>query len=169
MHLRFHGNVLTETDKDGNTTTYTYDPYGNRSTVTDALNEVTKYILTSWAIKLHDRCRRQHQKYQYDALYRLIFETNALNGLKQYSYDGEGDKTQFIDENGHSTGYTYDLRRRLVMTTDALGGLITYTYDGNDNKVSMTDQNGHSTKYFTTCKTADRNYRCLRRHINTCL
>jgi RHS repeat-associated protein len=86
-------------------------------------------------------------KYQYDALYRLIFETNALNGLKHYSYDGEGDRIEVIDENGHATSDTYDLRRRLVTTTDALGGLITYTYDGNNNKLSMTDQKKHPTTY----------------------
>ena len=41
--------------------------------------------------------------------------------MKHYFYDGEGDKIEFIDENGNPTFYMYDLRRRLVTITDALG------------------------------------------------
>ena len=70
---------------------------------------------------VHLRCLRQSQysklsmtdtdgnttRYQYDALYRLVLETNALHGLKHYFYDGEGDKIEFIDENGNPTFYMY--------------------------------------------------------------
>ena len=121
-----HGNVLTDTDKDGNTTTYAYDAYGNRITddrraqrnhqiylrhhgqltsMTDADGNITQVSI-----------RRS------DIGSRL--ETDALGGMKQYFYDGEGDRIEFIDENGHATSYSYDQRQRLITVTDALGGII---------------------------------------------
>jgi RHS repeat-associated protein len=143
-----HGNVLTDTDKDGNTTTYTYDSYGNRAQTTDALGEVTKYTYDIMGNMTSMTDANDHTtSYKYDALYRLILVTNALNGTEQYGYDGEGDKILFVDENGNPTKFYYDIRRRLVRTTNALNNSTTNTYDANDNRVSMTDLNGHITVY----------------------
>ncbi|MBQ4591147.1 MAG: hypothetical protein IJB20_03865, partial [Clostridia bacterium] len=68
------GNVLTQTDAMGNTTSYTYDTMGRVLTVTDALNNVTSYT--------------------YDALGRLLTTTDARGTVTRNTYDAVGNLLQ---------------------------------------------------------------------------
>jgi len=143
-----HGNVLTETDKNGNTTTYVYDSSGDRIQTTDPLGDVTKMTYDAVGNVLSRTDANTHTtQYQYDGMNRLIRETDALGHVSQTTYDGEGNRAQFVDRNGHTTTYQYDLRQRAVKMTDALSQNETYAYDGDDNRISLTDRNGHTTAF----------------------
>ena len=143
-----HGNVLTATDKNGNTTTYQYDSSENLIKTTDPLGNVTSSTYDSVGNQLTRTDPDSHTTtYQYDGMNRMVQETDALGHASQTTYDGEGNRTQFTDRDGHTTTYQYDLRQRLSKTTDALGHPDTNTYDGDDNRISLTDRNGHTTTY----------------------
>jgi len=64
------GNLLTQTDAMGNTTTYTYDNMGRVLTMADALNNVTSYT--------------------YDSLGRLLTTKDARGNVTQNIYDAVG-------------------------------------------------------------------------------
>jgi RHS repeat-associated protein len=143
-----HGNVLTDTDKNGNTTTYIYDSSGDLIRITDPLGNVTTSTYDGVGNKLSRTDADSHAtQYQYDGMNRLIDETDALGHVSQTFYDGEGNRIQFIDRNSHSATYQFDLRQREIEMTDALSHSETYTYDGDDNRISFTDRNGHTTTY----------------------
>jgi RHS repeat-associated protein len=143
-----HGNVLTDTDKNGHTTTYHYDAFGDRVKTIDPLGNLTTMTYDAVGNRLSITDANNHTtSYQYDGMNRVIKETDAAGHAGQTFYDGEGNRTQAIDRNGHSTSYQYNLRQLLIKTTDALAHSETYAYDNNDNRVSMTDRNGHTATY----------------------
>jgi RHS repeat-associated protein len=143
-----HGNVLTSTDKNGNTTTYLYDAFGDRIQTADPLGNITRmtYDAVGNMLSLTD-ADGHTTTYKYDGMNRLIDQTDPTGHTDQTFYDGEGNRIQFIDRDGHSTGYQYDLRQRLLKTTDALNHSDTFTYDGDDNRLTWMDRDGHTTTY----------------------
>ncbi len=155
------GNLQQETDFNGHTVTYCYDPLndligisqpvtqpstglqvrlttmqynkvGNRTEVTDPLGNVTTM--------------------GYDAANELT-NTTKLNAagtpiaVTVATYTADGQVQSVIDPNGHSTSYVYDSLGRLVSETDPRGYVTRYTYDLNGNKLTETDANGHTTAY----------------------
>ena len=58
------------------------------STVTDSVNNTTSY--------------------GYDAVDRLITDTNQLGKTRTYSYDAVGNRTQTVDRNGRKVAYQYN-------------------------------------------------------------
>jgi len=141
-----HGSVLTHTDKDGNTTTNTYDAYEDLVTTTDPLgNQTTMTYDPDGNVLTRTDADGHTTTYQYDGLNRLITTTDATGHTDQTVYDGEGNRIQTIDRDGHTTTYQYDQRQRLTKMTDALSHSESYTYDGNDNRLTLTDRDGHVT------------------------
>ncbi len=108
-------------------TTFSYDPLGNRLSVTDAESHTTSY--------------------GYDALNRVILITNTMEYTLGYSYDARGDRASTTDENGHTTTYTYDDLGRVTRIEDAEGTTSTYTYDGLGNRLSVTNGEDERTRY----------------------
>jgi RHS repeat-associated protein len=86
------------------TTTYTYDEYGNVSTVTDPLERTTGT--------------------EYDLLGRTTAVVDALNHTNSFQYNAWGSLTNLVDANGNHTGFEYDTAGRLTKKTydDPAGG-----------------------------------------------
>ncbi len=103
---------------------YSLDPTGRRSRITENSGRVTDYV--------------------YDDLYRLTGETvtDPVNGnySASYQYDATGNRTGET-VNGIHTAYTYDNNDRLLQQ----GGIV-YTYDDNGNTLSET-LNGNTVTY----------------------
>jgi RHS repeat-associated protein len=142
------GTVATYTDKDGHTTKYTYDAFGQVIKITDPLGYTTTMTYDADGnLTSRTDADGNTTSYQYDGMNRLIALTDATGHTDKTQYDGEGNRVQVTDRDGHVTQYQYDLRQRLITMTDALTHSETYTYDGDDNRITLTDRDSHTTNY----------------------
>ena len=143
--------VTLDAENGGPMTAYDYDPNNNLVSVTEP--EGIESATTS-------------SRLRYDALKRLISETNALGNTWQYEYDKAGNLTSRIDAKGKGTQYTYfpdnqlkdilyesettsfayDAMNNLISMTDKLG-TTTWTYDGLSQIRSVNDANSNSLSY----------------------
>lgn len=89
----------------------------------------------------------QSKTYQYDAMGRVVQETDAYGQSVTYTYDASGNRLTRTDALSRTTTYGYDALNRLVMVTDPAGGVTSYSYDGRDNLVNVTDPRGLTTMY----------------------
>jgi RHS repeat-associated protein len=107
-------------------TEYGYDDAGNRLSIRDGNGHVTAFA--------------------YNAVNRLVRETDAMGHETSYVYDAAGNRTGLIDANSVTTTYLYDEANRL---TDILypppEPPVTFTYDDAGNRISMTDNSGQTT------------------------
>lgn len=145
------------TDANLGETSYGYDGNGNRTTVTDAKNNLTKYdynefnLLSKVTNPLNQVIRLEYDKngntkkqifpkgdtvsFTYNALNRM--DGIYHNGVKQWglSYDANGNIAWYADNTGKTTNFTYDKNNRL--TQESKGSVKTeYGYDPNDNLTS---------------------------------
>ena len=121
------GNMVSETDPEGNTTQFTYDIMGNVLTRRDARNKV-------WT-------------YGYDGMGRLISATNPLNHNVFYEYDGVGNKKKETDPEGKVKTYEYDSNNRLTKTTDALGNITQFVYNTDGQVIKQIDPEGKEVNF----------------------
>lgn len=120
------GDMLTSTDPDGNTITYSnYDVTGSPDTVTDPLGHVTTYA--------------------YDSIGDVTSMTDPENHTSTYSYDVFGRSTgSQVPENQASGQYittpapVYDGDDNIIQSTAPNGAVTTYTYDADDEETSET-------------------------------
>ncbi len=115
-----HGNLKEVAEHNGGstyTTTYTYDPLKNLTSITDALGNLRNFT--------------------YDGLSRLTASEDlhasgdSTFGTRTFTYDLAGNATQRVDGKSQTVNFTYDdLNRPLTEDfTGASGTEIAYTYD----------------------------------------
>ncbi len=125
-----------ETDLDIITLT-AYDGLGNRVSVTDPNGLQTTY--------------------QYDAVYRLLTETDPLSHATRYGYDLSGNRDSLTDAEGVVTRFEYDALARLTAVVQNYRSGVTpdhetnvrteYTYDAAGYRLTIRDGNGHATTF----------------------
>ncbi|MFJ2988646.1 DUF6531 domain-containing protein [Collimonas sp. NPDC087041] len=146
------GQVLTaigpRTDV-ADTTTYTYDTFGNLSTITNAVGQVT--TLSNYdangRVGLITDTNGTTTALTYSPRGWLTGKTVTANGTVQttsYSYDGVGQLIQATLPDTSTINYTYDPAHRLTNIADSLGNSITYTLDNMGNRIGeqVTDPSG---------------------------
>jgi RHS repeat-associated protein len=125
------GDVISSTDPDQHSTTYTYDQYGDLASINDPLGHKTTY--------------------QYDTAGRRTAVTRPLgnvSGATPISYTTTLDYNAFdqlikhTDAQGNVTTYQYDPNRNLTKKTDALGHITTYTYNLDDERTDVLRPDG---------------------------
>ncbi len=109
-----NGNLLTQTDPDGDKTTYTYDADGNQTSVTDPDGNKTTFTYNS------QNELSGESRYTYES-------PSAPNVLvsESFSYDNAGDLTSETNFDGQTINYTHDQAGNV---TSASSGGVTYSY-----------------------------------------
>ena len=129
------GRVVSITDRNGNTQSFTYDAKGQITKVTDKNGNETKYT--------------------YDGNGNILKTTDALGTDVLFEYNANGQLVKMtqnrvdpVHEQSEQlvTLYEYD-GRNLVTKVVRADSEELYTYDGNGNMVSKTDGDGYVTEY----------------------
>lgn len=156
-----------ETDSEGNTTTYTYNQYGDIKTVTDPEGKVTNYEYNKISWKTADITPKGHRtEYTYDRNGLLIktVTVSDKNETTRVVYDLMGRKLQEISPNQYDgtkdnltadtysdmsagTRYEYYDSGKVKSVTDAVGNKTSYTYDVYGNTLTETKPNGSIYRY----------------------
>ncbi|MCL2281233.1 MAG: hypothetical protein FWC25_01045, partial [Dehalococcoidia bacterium] len=129
------GRLISATEPDSTTKTYTYDIAGNRISYTLKVSNVTQLSTT----------------YTYDYFNRL--ETVSENGVlvATYTYDINGNRASLVYANGTSEHYTYNLANMVTSVVNKSGNIVissySYTYYLDGNQRTKTDHSGEVTTY----------------------
>ncbi|MBT0960257.1 RHS repeat-associated core domain-containing protein [Denitromonas iodatirespirans] len=116
--------VKTETDAEGNTTTYSYDEAGNVIAVLDAEGHTTRF--------------------EYDAMNRRTAVIDATGYRTETKYSQRGDVVGITNANGETVRFEVDALGRKTATVDAKGHRSEYRYDENGNLTCVIDANAQA-------------------------
>ena len=149
---------MSETDANGNTTTYGYDNAGQCTSITapDGLTTGVVYDPCGRVSEVYidtDSGDRIKVSYTYDAMGNVSTYTDELGNTTTYEYDLNCNVTKITDSEGTvTTEYTYDCMGKILQEKDASGIVVTYSYNKSDlvEKVSMTSPTGEEKTYTYT-------------------
>jgi RHS repeat-associated protein len=141
------GNMLTATNRRGETTTYTYDEDGNLTgaSQTDAGPASYDYDANGrlTAVTTPDGTT----EITYDPAGRVT-DIDYPNGRSlAYEYDTAGRRTSLTDQDGRTTEYEYDTAGRLAAISDGGDNRVEYDYDASGNLLREENSNGTATDY----------------------
>jgi YD repeat-containing protein len=139
-------NRVTQTkDAQNNITAYTYNFYGNRTTLTDAAGRITTFKyddlgrMTEIVDPLIETPTDKTQLFAYDEAGNLIQATDRKGLVMQYTYDILNRNTQTLHLFDNSTESTiYDSFGDLIQSQNSAIG-YTYTYTSKHQLKSKTD------------------------------
>jgi len=126
---------ITQTDRNGNTTTNTYNAYGSLLTSKVGTDVITNtYSANNLLISASNGQSGGDVSYTYDAYGNMASETT--NGVTNtYTYDADGNRKSFTQKEGTNTiqnaSYTYNSINRLTDVSFGNGINASYTYDAN--------------------------------------
>ena len=160
IHKTFdsQGNVLTQTDELGRTTTYTYDSNGNVLSVSqpdgNGNTATTSYTYNNFneVLTATDPLGNVTTN-TYDTRGNLLTVTtpkpnsSTAASLTQFVYNSLGQLTQITDPLSHNTILTYTTAGLIYTIKDAQNNVTTYGYDTHGNRTSVTDALNHQTTF----------------------
>jgi len=145
-----NGNILTETDEEGNVKSYTYTARNQKKTETDAMGTVISYEYdrNDKMIKMTDAMGFV-AAYTYDDLQRLIKATlPAMLGENReitIIYDKVGNALSMVEPDGKNSVWEYDNRNRKISETITGANAETiskaWAYDNLKNIKMLTEGN----------------------------
>ena len=135
------GNLLTHTDRNTQSTTYTYNTQGLPLTITNPTGGVmTNTYNADGTLASNTDSDREVTTYSYDTFKRL----NSINppgaGQIDIVYDAMNRVTSLTDENSHNYQYEYDANGNLIKKRDPLGNFTQYAYDLMDRVSQITNR-----------------------------
>ena len=168
------GQVSAVVDGEGYLTEYVYDGRGNLTQTIRYANKAKTPVIASSqlaAIRPTSNSEDHVTSNTWDALNRLVAQTNAEGTITQYSYDSSGHlistSTAFNTADVRTLMYRYDVQGRIVGELSAAGAALltgnqtqsdidaiwvqygtTYTYDAAGRRTSTIDANGNRSIYF---------------------
>jgi len=156
------GRVVASVDAEGYVTQFVRDILGqivSTQRYVDRLPVGTTMTATGVADAMASRSFRATTTV-FDALGRVLTETDEAGTVTAYTYDNRGHATSTVTAVGtddvRGVSARYDALGHLVATTDGLGRVTTYTYDPQGNLASTTDPLGN-----TVWRISDGNGRVL--------
>ncbi len=143
-----YGNMVSKTDPEGNTTTYTYNNLGMKLTQEDPRGN-------TWTFTYDDAGNMETQtdplgnvtRYEYNAAGNRVSVTDAMGGVYEYTYDANNRKLSQTDPMGNTTVYERDFEGKVLQETDAEGSFLVYEYDGLGRLISQGNSAGKQITY----------------------
>jgi RHS repeat-associated protein len=120
-------NVLSETNEEGETTTWTYDDRNQKLTETNALNETT-----TWT---------------YSGLGRMTSMTDPRGAVTTWTFDSRGREIGMVDPEGYESRKVYNTRGDLVRDCDGAGHCASTVYNGFGEATRQTNKRMVPTLY----------------------
>src|SRR4029450_6416839 len=121
INFNAQGQQISVVDRNGNTTSYSYDASNRLISVADPASLATTLTFVGARLqKITDPSGRQTQ-FQYDGSGQLIRLTNPDGSFVGYAYDGKGHIIQATDERGNITTSAYDFAGRFSQSTRPSG------------------------------------------------
>ncbi|MFZ5697810.1 MAG: putative Ig domain-containing protein, partial [Pseudomonadota bacterium] len=135
------GNLLTETDPLGRTSTRVLNDSDDVLSVTDPLGNTTSftYNVRGQELTITDALGRTHTN-AYDFVGNLLSVTDPAGNEASSSVGARGLPLSSTDLMGNRTLYVYDSQGRKTSETDPLGHVTTWTYDASGNALTETKQ-----------------------------
>jgi RHS repeat-associated protein len=124
------GQVLAATNPVGGVITLTYNADGTMATRTDSDIGTTSYFYDQFR-RLTNTVNSDATSSQtaYDAADRIISATDEMGRKFTFTFDRNGNRRQLTDPGGNSSFFGYDPRNRLLAVTNRLGEVTTFSYD----------------------------------------
>jgi len=138
------GRITQITDPLGNVQNYSYDGNGDLVAHANAVGNTTRYAYnrSHGLIDLQDPAGNHPARNDYDADGRLIATTDARGNQITYIHNPGTSQELVRDRLGNPTLFEYDAMGNVLAETNALGNTRTYTYDSRNNQLTETDPLG---------------------------
>ncbi len=127
------------TDPLGNNTRYSYDTYGNLTTLTDPLGHQMTFGYNGIGLPVSVTDALQHTTQMGYDLGDLVSVTDPMSNTTSVYRDGAGRITTKTDPLGNTTKYQYNPLNQVTQVTDPAQGITTVSYDVNGNLKSVLD------------------------------
>ncbi len=141
------GFLISSTDRQGNTTTYTRDSWGRILTANYPGGTVETFTYDLNGQVLVHVLDGKTTTYVRDAYSRPISVTFPDGTTEAFTYNNFGQVLTHTLKNGGIVVNTYDAFGDLLTTTDPLGNVTTKTYNALSLPASVTDPLGHATTF----------------------
>ncbi|MFZ0817295.1 MAG: RHS repeat-associated core domain-containing protein [Candidatus Sulfotelmatobacter sp.] len=147
------GNLLSKTDRKGNTIQYLYDTLYRltQKTYPDTTNVEYAYDLANKVLQVNDPTGTYG--FAYDNMGRLISTTTNYTFLpgptftNSYTYDAASNRTSLTAPDGSISTYGYDSLNRLNGLANSWAGSFGFGYDALSRRTQLTRPNGVNTNY----------------------
>ena len=149
-----NGYVASQTDWNGNLTTYVNNGRGLPKSITEAAGTpLARTTSTTWLSTFHLPVQitepNRTTTFTYDANGNVLTKTITAGAATRsfgYTYNATGEVLTATDPRGNVTNYAYDANGNLTSVTDALGHVTSFTsYDGAGRPLTIIDPNGVTT------------------------
>jgi RHS repeat-associated protein len=143
-----NGQVLKAANPEGGVITYTYNADGTLSSSSDSGTGVTSY--TYDAYKRLIRITHPGDSFiqiAYDLNDRVTSITDERSKKYDYAYDANGNLISITDPDTKQTLFSHDLMDRVNETTNARSKKSRYAYDDMNRLQSVTDPNNNTIQY----------------------
>jgi RHS repeat-associated protein len=147
------GQLVSETDLNGYTTTLTYNSNGQLAAVTDPEGRSLTFAYNSAGdvASVADPAGRT-ESFTYDGSDNLVTATNPAGGMWRFTYDPNHLLLTMTDPDGGTTTNTYNSSGQVVKQVDPMGRTTTWAYSGDNlspagGTTAMTSPNGNVTTF----------------------